>query len=31
MPLAVDVELEELAQGTEGFTGAELAALCRWG
>jgi SpoVK/Ycf46/Vps4 family AAA+-type ATPase len=31
MPLADDVEVEDLAQGTQGFTGAELAVLCRWG
>ena len=29
MPLAEDVDLEELAERTEGFTGADIAALCR--
>jgi len=29
MPLADDVNLEELAEITHGFTGADLAALCR--
>lgn len=29
MPLADDVDLERLAQGTVGFVGADLAALCR--
>lgn len=29
MPLAVDVDLEALAGDTEGFTGAELAGVCR--
>lgn len=29
MPLAEDVNLEELAQITHGFTGADIAALCR--
>ena len=29
MPLAEDVNLEELANITHGFTGADLAALCR--
>ncbi|XZE52654.1 AAA family ATPase [Planctomycetaceae bacterium SH139] len=29
MPLADDVDLDELAQHTHGFVGADLAALCR--
>jgi len=29
MPLAEDVNLEEIAEITEGYTGADLAALCR--
>jgi len=29
MPLAKDVDLDELAEITHGFTGADLAALCR--
>jgi len=29
MPLAKDVDLDELASITHGFTGADLAALCR--
>ncbi|NPA05546.1 MAG: CDC48 family AAA ATPase, partial [Crenarchaeota archaeon] len=29
MPLAEDVDLERLAEMTRGFTGADLAALCR--
>ena len=29
MPLADDVDLERLAEMTRGFTGADLAALCR--
>jgi len=29
MPLAEDVKLDELAQITHGFTGADLAALCK--
>ena len=29
MPLGDDVDLEELARGTYGFVGADLAALCR--
>jgi len=29
MPLAKDVDLNELAEITHGFTGADLAALCR--
>ncbi|RLE84937.1 MAG: AAA family ATPase, partial [Thermoprotei archaeon] len=29
MPLAEDVNLDELAEMTHGFTGADLAALCR--
>ena len=29
MPLAADVELDELARITPGFVGADLAALCR--
>ena len=29
MPLAEDVELEELARSTYGFVGADLASLCR--
>ena len=29
MPLAEDVDLDELAEMTHGFTGADLAALCR--
>jgi len=29
MPLAKDVDLDELAEVTHGFTGADLAALCR--
>ncbi len=29
MPLADDVDLDELAEITHGFTGADLAALCR--
>ena len=29
MPLAADVDLGALAATTEGFTGAELAAICR--
>ncbi|PCN50067.1 AAA family ATPase [Candidatus Geothermarchaeota archaeon ex4572_27] len=29
MPLAEDVDLDELADVTHGFTGADLAALCR--
>src|SRR5690606_19519682 len=29
MPLADDVELEELARVTHGFVGADLGALCR--
>jgi len=29
MPLAEDVDLEHLAELTEGYTGADLEALCR--
>jgi transitional endoplasmic reticulum ATPase len=29
MPLAEDVDLERIAETTEGYTGADLAALCR--
>jgi SpoVK/Ycf46/Vps4 family AAA+-type ATPase len=29
MPLGEDVDFEEMARGTEMFTGAELAAVCR--
>ncbi|AFK23338.1 CDC48 family AAA ATPase [Pyrococcus sp. ST04] len=29
MPLAEDVSLEELAKKTEGYTGADIAAVCR--
>lgn len=29
MPLAADVDLGALAATTDGFTGAELAAICR--
>ncbi|MBI4493878.1 MAG: CDC48 family AAA ATPase, partial [Chloroflexi bacterium] len=29
MPLAEDVDLDELARGTEGFSGSDLAALCQ--
>ncbi len=29
MPLASDVDLEELARRTEGYTGADIAAVCR--
>ncbi|WFO75703.1 CDC48 family AAA ATPase [Desulfurococcaceae archaeon MEX13E-LK6-19] len=29
MPLAKDVDLEELAKRTEGYTGADIAAVCR--
>jgi transitional endoplasmic reticulum ATPase len=29
MPLSEDVDLEELAESTHGFVGADLAALCR--
>ena len=29
MPLAKDVDLDALAAGTEGFTGAELRGLCQ--
>ncbi len=29
MPLTEDVDLEKLAQGTHGFVGADLEALCR--
>ncbi|MFA4646199.1 CDC48 family AAA ATPase [Pyrococcus kukulkanii] len=29
MPLADDVKLEELAKRTEGYTGADIAAVCR--
>jgi len=29
MPLADDVDLEKLAEMTEGYTGADLEALCR--
>ncbi|HFC49497.1 MAG TPA: AAA family ATPase, partial [Thermofilum sp.] len=29
MPLAPDVNLQEIAELTEGYTGADLAALCR--
>jgi len=29
MPLAEDVDLERIADATEGYTGADLAALCR--
>jgi transitional endoplasmic reticulum ATPase len=29
MPLAKDVDLEQLARETEGYSGADLAALCR--
>ncbi|MEM3401815.1 MAG: ATPase, partial [Candidatus Hadarchaeales archaeon] len=29
MPLAKDVNLEALAKETEGYSGADLAALCR--
>ena len=29
MPLAPDVDLEELARKTEGYTGADIAAVCR--
>jgi ATP-dependent Zn protease len=31
MPLAEDVDLAGLAASSQGFTGAELAGLCRWG
>lgn len=31
MPLAADVDLAGLAAASHGFTGAELAGLCRWG
>jgi ATP-dependent 26S proteasome regulatory subunit len=30
MPLADDVDLAGLAASSQGFTGAELAGLCRW-
>jgi len=29
MPLAEDVDLKELARRTEGYTGADIAAVCR--
>ncbi|MBI4340582.1 MAG: CDC48 family AAA ATPase [Chloroflexi bacterium] len=29
-PLAEDVELGELAQGSEGLVGADIEAVCRW-
>ena len=29
MPLADDVDLEELAKRTEGFVGADIEAVCR--
>ena len=29
MPLASDVDIEELAKRTEGFSGADIEALCR--
>jgi transitional endoplasmic reticulum ATPase len=29
MPLALDFEFQKLATATEGYTGAELAAICR--
>ncbi|PLJ76832.1 MAG: AAA family ATPase, partial [Thermofilum sp. NZ13] len=29
MPLAEDVDLAELAKRTEGYTGADIAAVCR--
>ncbi|MEZ0345535.1 MAG: AAA family ATPase, partial [Infirmifilum sp.] len=29
MPLAEDVDLAELARKTEGYTGADIAAVCR--
>jgi SpoVK/Ycf46/Vps4 family AAA+-type ATPase len=29
MPLAADVDLTALAERTEGYTGAELAAVCK--
>ena len=29
MPLAEDVDLKELARKTEGYTGADIAAICR--
>ena len=29
MPLAKDVKLEELAKQTEGFTGADIEAVCK--
>ncbi|MEM1521798.1 MAG: AAA family ATPase, partial [Thermofilaceae archaeon] len=29
MPLAEDVDLEKIADATEGYTGADLAALCK--
>ncbi|RLF96090.1 AAA family ATPase, partial [Thermococci archaeon] len=29
MPLGEDVSLDELAERTEGYTGADIAALCR--
>jgi transitional endoplasmic reticulum ATPase len=29
MPLAPDVDIDKLAEMTKGYTGADLAALCR--
>jgi transitional endoplasmic reticulum ATPase len=29
MPLAADVDLEKIAKATEGYSGADLAAVCR--
>jgi transitional endoplasmic reticulum ATPase len=29
MPLANDISLENISQSTEGFSGADLGALCR--